>query len=281
MRKLCVPLLAVLVIAVGCTRVGPGYAGIKVSMAGSNRGVGDYPVTTGWVFYNPITADVVEYPTFVKSYAWSHSLTEGNPVNEEITFTTADQMQVAADVSVGYHINFDMVPHFYVKFRTDDVDAFTHGYLRNMARQTFDDAAGHYKIEQIMGDNGPFLREVREKLQAELKSVGVEIDQFGFIGAPRPPSGVIDAINAKVQATQLAIQKQNELVQVQADAAKEVAKAEGRAKAVLVAAEADSAYNRRINDSLTPALVEWQKAQRWDGKLPQVTSGAQPLLSLK
>ena len=70
-------------------------------------------------------------------------------------------------------------------------------------------------------------------------------------------------------------------MQVQADAAKEVAKAEGRAKAVLVAAEADSAYNRRINDSLTPALVEWQKAQRWDGKLPQVTSGAQPLLSLK
>ncbi len=53
------------------------------------------------------------------------------------------------------------------------------------------------------------------------------IDQFGFIGSPRPPQSVIDAINAKVQAQQIAVQKQNELVQSQADAAKLVAAAEG------------------------------------------------------
>ena len=57
------------------------------------------------------------------------------------------------------------------------------------------------------------------------------IDQFGFIGSPRPPSSVIDAINAKVQAQQIAVQKQNELVQAQADAAKLVAAADGQAKA--------------------------------------------------
>lgn len=42
----------------GCSVVSPGEVGIVVNMAGSNRGVQDYPVRTGYVFYNPFTAVV-------------------------------------------------------------------------------------------------------------------------------------------------------------------------------------------------------------------------------
>ena len=47
----------------GCTRIGPGHVGIKVDMAGSDRGVLNTPASTGWVFYNPMGTTVIEYPT--------------------------------------------------------------------------------------------------------------------------------------------------------------------------------------------------------------------------
>jgi regulator of protease activity HflC (stomatin/prohibitin superfamily) len=264
-----------------CTRIGPGHVGIVVSMAGSNKGVNEMPTTTGWTFYNPIAANVYEYPTFVQTAVWTHSPTEGKPMNEEITFTTADQLQVAADISLAYQLNAGKVPAFYVKFRSDNLDQFTHGFLRNLAREKFDNVAGKYRIEQIMGDNGPFLAEVRNSLQAALDPIGVELQQFGFIGAPRPPQSVIDAINAKVQATQLAAQKENEIRQAQAEAAKEVAKAEGYANALAKRSQAEADANLRIAKSITPELVEWQKIQRWNGALPTVSSAATPFVTIK
>ena len=209
-----------LIMAVGCncvTRIGPGYVGIKVSMAGSNRGVEDIPATTGWVFYNPLITKVYSYPTFVQTAKWTKDPHEGRPINEEITFTNRDSMLIAADISLSYSLRSDKVPHFYVKFRNDNLDDFTHGFLRNVARDMFNETAGKYSVEQIMGDNGPFLAEVRDRLQKQVEAIGVVIEQFGFIGAPRPPEGIIHAINAKVQAQQIALQKQTEITQAEAD----------------------------------------------------------------
>ena len=174
------------------------------------------------------------------------------------------------------------MPAFYVKFRSDDLTRFTHGFLRNLARDHFNETAGKYTVEQIMGDNGPFIQEVRSKLQTDLEPIGVKLEQFGLIGAPRPPSGVIAAINAKVGATQLALQKQNEIVQAEADAKKQIAAAEGQAQSVLRIAEAQALANRKLADSLTPTLIQYEALQKWDGSMPQVMgSGGTPFIDLR
>lgn len=268
----------------GCTRVGPGYVGIKVSMAGDSRGVDSAPAVTGWNFYNPALSNIYEYPTFVQTAVWTKSPNEGDSdcdkCNEEISFTNADNMKIDADISLSYHLEASKVPAFYVKFRNDNLRAFTHGYLRNVARDQFNEHGGRYKIDAIMGDNGAFIADVRRSLQAELTPVGVVIDQFGFIGAPRPPDGVIEAINGKIHATQLAQQKQNELVQAQADAAKEVAKTEGYAKSVTIRTDAEASANKKIAESISPTLVEYMKVQKWNGVLPQMTGGGTPLINM-
>lgn len=269
--------------ASGCgTTIQPGHAGIVVDAYGKDRGVQSYVATTGRVWYNPITTTVFEYPTFVQSVVFTHSADEGKAVNEEITFTNADQMSIAADVSMSYSLSMDKLPAFYVKFRSDDLNQFTYGFLRSLMRDKFNEIAGHYTIAQIMGDNGPFLAQVKAALQADLEPLGVHLEsQFGFIGAPRPPKQVIDAINLKVQATQLAIQKQNELVQVQADAAKAVAKATGDANARTVWAEAQAQANRKIAESLTQNLVQYTALEKWNGVLPQVSGAAVPFINLQ
>lgn len=286
---LVITLFITLSATTGCSKlIPPGYVGIVINLYGTDRGVSNLPLRTGRIWYNPFSEQVFEYPTFVQTAVWSRSVTEGKPVNEEITFSNADQMQVAADISLAYHLVPDKVPSFYQRFRSDELDQFTHGFLRNLARQVFDDVAGKYKIEQIMGDNAKFLKEVRDGLQDQLKDQGVVFDQFGFIGAPRPPQGVINAINAKVKAVQDAIRIENEVNQAVAEAKKSVAMAEGEAKAKIARAEGEAKANQLLTSSLTDNLIKWRQLEiennainRWDGRRPVVEgSGGGFLLSL-
>lgn len=278
-------LLMIVVWAGGCTRVDPGHVGIQVNYYGTDRGVESYPRVTGMVWYNPISTTVFSYPTFVQTAVWTKNPNEGDSscdkCNEEITFTNLDQMQVSADISLSYHLVGERVPAFYVKFRSDDLHGFTHGFLRNLARDAFNEHAGRYSISQIMGDNSAFITDVRTALQAQLTPIGVTLDQFGFIGAPRPPQAVIEAINAKVHATQLAQQKTNELVQAQADANKAVAQTEGYARSVTIRADAEAAANVKIANSLTATLVQYKALEKWDGKLPQVSGTVTPFINLQ
>ena len=138
----------------------------------------------------------------------------------------------SADVSLAYRLEEARVPHFYVQFRSDDLSAFTHGYLRNVARDAFNELAARYTAEEVYGTKREqLLGQAKERINNEVSGFGVRIEQFGFIGAPRAPQPIVDAINAKIKAIQDALRVENELRQARAQAAKDVAEAEGKARA--------------------------------------------------
>jgi regulator of protease activity HflC (stomatin/prohibitin superfamily) len=265
----------------GCTRIDAGHVGIVVNLAGDQRGVSDLPTTTGWTTYNPFTQQVYEYPTFVQTAIWTRSAEEGSPSNEEISFNCKDGLNITADISFSYQLAADKVPHFYVKFRIDDLYKFTHSFLRNIARENFTKVAGRYTAEEVYATKtAQFVDSVRAGINAELNPYGVTVEQFGFVGAPRPPQGVVDAINAKVVATQKAIQIENELRQAQGEAQKTVAKAEGQAKSQIAAARGEAEANRILVASITPQLIQWRQLSineqwisRWNGQQPSVVTG--------
>lgn len=53
-----------------------------------------------------------------------------------------------------------------------------------------------------------------------------------------------------------------------------VAKAEADKKVAVTNAEAQAEANRKIAESLSDTLIEYQKIEKWDGKLPTVTGGS-------
>jgi len=274
MRKLLI--IALLLSSACTTRIGPGHVGIEVDMAGSQRGVQDFTIKTGRVWYNPYSTQIIEYPTYMQTAVWTRDPHEGKESNEEITFTTKDSLVVSMDISLSYNLVEEKIPNFYVKFRNDDLDKFTHGFLRNVARDCLNEIAGKYAVEQIMGDNGEFLRDARDCTQKHVETYGVSISQFGPIGAPRPPESVVRSINLKVQAQQIALQKQNEVMQARADADKAVAVAKG---------QADS--NKMLTESLSPSLLEWRRLaleesaiSKWNGYTPTVLGGGNMLFNI-
>lgn len=261
----------------GCDRIDAGYVGIVVNMSGSNKGVEDLPAQTGWVFYNPFTTNVYTYPTFMQTAVWTREKEEASPANEEVTFNSKEGMTFTGDISLSYQLSSQKVPHFYVKFRNDDLRAFTHGFLRNVARDHFTEEASKYSVEELYGTKKEeFVQNVKKRINDAVEPIGVHLEQFGFIGAPRPPQNVVDALNAKVAATQTAMKAENELRTAEAEAKKAIAKAQGEANA-----------NRELAKSITPELIQWRLLEikereiaKWDGKKPQVEGNAGTLLNI-
>jgi regulator of protease activity HflC (stomatin/prohibitin superfamily) len=266
-------LVFVAMFSMNCTRVGPGYTGIEVSMAGGTRGVQDIPVKTGWVFYNPLGTNIIEYPTFIQTAVWTHNKSEGSPNNEEISFNSKDGLIFTADVNLSYHLDQAKIPAFYLKYLSKDIETFTHGIMRQVARDEFNNVAALYNAEELYGvKKEEAVGKVRARINEHFKDSGITIESLGFIGAPRAPQSFTDAINGKLSAIQKAQQAVNELQSAKANADKMVAQAEGEAKSNQIKAA-----------SLTPAVIEWRKLEiqqqalaRWNGSVPQFIGANTP-----
>jgi regulator of protease activity HflC (stomatin/prohibitin superfamily) len=266
---------------VRATRIEAGYTGIEVNLAGSQRGASEIPIRTGWVFYSPITTQIIEFPTFVQTVKWTRDTTEGHPLNEEMGFNSKEGMEIFCNVSLSYAIDPKHVPDFYVKYRVSDLEIFTHGILRDIVRNSLNEVASTYVVEDIYGEKkAEFLHKVEQQIQDKVSNVGVGVQQFGFIGAPRVPSVIATAITAKAQAIQEAERAKNELATTQAEAAKKIAEADGDAKSTVTRAQGEADANRIRQTSITPQLLELRRLEnqrayidKWNGQLPSVQSG--------
>jgi regulator of protease activity HflC (stomatin/prohibitin superfamily) len=266
---------------VRATRIEAGNTGIEVNLAGSQRGASEIPIRSGWVFYSPITTQIIEFPTFVQTVKWTRDVNEGHPINEEMGFNSKEGMEIFANVSLSYAIDPKHVPDFYVKYRVNDLDLFTHGILRDIVRNSLNEVASTYVVEDIYGEKkAEFLRKVEQQIQDKVVNVGVGVQQFGFIGAPRVPQVIATAITAKAQAIQEAERAKNELATTQAEAAKKIAEAEGDAKSAVTRAQGEADANRIRQSSLTPQLLELRRLEnqrayidKWNGQLPSVQAG--------
>jgi regulator of protease activity HflC (stomatin/prohibitin superfamily) len=278
----------------GCqtvTRVDAGHVGIRVKLAGSDRGVQDMPVVTGWVFYNPLTEQVVMFPTSVQNVVWTQSPHEGKAFDESITFSSSEGVNINADIGLSFHIDPPLAPRLYGRFRLNDLVALADGYMRNTVREAFSDVASRLAVQDIYGaGKSKMLAEVTQKCHDVFGKDGIVIDQLTINGTLRLPQNVMDAINRAMEATQNAIQSRNKVGQVEAEAQQAITQAHGQAEAarqkaqgeadgLLIRARAEAQANEIIRLSMTPAVLQYRAIERWDGKLSQYSAGALPMLT--
>jgi regulator of protease activity HflC (stomatin/prohibitin superfamily) len=263
------------------TRIEAGHVGVEINLAGHQRGASDIPIRTGWVVYSPLWTQIIQFPTYVQTVKWTRDPNEGHPTNEEMGFNSKEGMAIFADVSLSYAIDPQKVPEFYIKYRLSDLELFTHGILRDIVRNSLNEVASTYAVEDIYGEKkAEFLKKVGVMIEQKVAPVGVSVQQFGFIGAPRVPAVIASAITAKAQAIQEAERARNELATTQAEAAKKIAQADGEAKSLVTIAKGEAEANRIRQSSLTPQLLELRRIEnsrlqieKWNGQLPTVQSG--------
>jgi regulator of protease activity HflC (stomatin/prohibitin superfamily) len=274
------------------TRIDAAHVGIRVKLAGSARGVQDIPVVTGWVFFNPLTEQIVEFPTSVQNVVWTKSANEGRAVDESLTFSSQEGVNINSDIGLSFHIDPALAPHLYLRFRQPDLLLLADGYVRNAVREAFNDVASRMAVQDIYGaGKSRLVNDVSRKLADVLGKDGFIIDQLTINGALRLPANVDTAINRAMEATQNAIQAENRVRQVRAEADQAIAeahgaaeaarqRAQGEADAVLVRARADARANEIIRLSTSGSVLQYRAIERWDGKLPMMQGGDKmPLLT--
>jgi regulator of protease activity HflC (stomatin/prohibitin superfamily) len=66
------------------------------------------------------------------------------------------------------------------------------------------------------------------------------------------------------------------------DALTKIEKAKAESQAILMKAESQAKANRLLNESITPEILEFNKINRWNGKLPTTALGNQgAIINLK
>jgi regulator of protease activity HflC (stomatin/prohibitin superfamily) len=270
-------LVAVILVPSTVTYVNPGHVGIVIHRVGG--GVDPKPLGPGLHVRNPLLTEIEEYPTYMQTLVLARSSIEGSQSNDEINVNSVEGQPVSLDVSMSFELAPQKVPHLYQTFRTE-IGTIQHGYVKQSIRQALQEVVGSEEIAAIIG---PKKAETVSRSQAlvanRLEQYGIVVKQF-TINELRAPSSVIEAINAKNVMQQQALTAQNELQKKRFEALGDSIKASGRANAILTEAQAQAKANLLLSQSLTGNLVQYELMKKWDGKLPQVSSGGTPLIQL-
>jgi len=279
MRKLAI--LALLAVLAGCSKVPAGNVGVKFYLLGGDKGVDTEELSPGryWIGVNE---ELYLFPTFTQNYTWTQEPIDGDDTDESINFQTVEGLSVSSDVGISYSVNPAKVSILFQKYRKG-IDEITDLYLRNMVRDALVISASKRPIESVYGaGKADLIAEVEGKVREQVEQYGINVERLYWAGDFRLPETVVKSINAKIQATQMAQQRQNEIAQARAEADKKIEDARGVAEARLTIARAEAESIRVKGDALAanPRLVEYTTVEKWDGKLPHITGGAVPFINV-
>jgi regulator of protease activity HflC (stomatin/prohibitin superfamily) len=252
----------------GCERIDAGHVGVKVNMYGDGKGVDDVTEVTGWVFYNPISTKIVEFPIFVQHKEYK-KVEEG--IDESFVVNSKDGSEFHCSPMVNYSVNRGKVPYIFSKYRVT-LDKIEEGFLKTSIYDAFRVVANSYTADELISNRQQFEIKVRQVLEKQLTNEGFILQQF--TSNLVYPETFKKAIEAKNNAVQSALRAENEVKTAEAQAKIKVATANGNAQAMLTAAKAEAEANRLKQQTITPMLLQLEWINKWNGRLPETQVGS-------
>ena len=283
MKKLLL-VAAMATVLAGCSKVEVGEVGIKVHLLGGDKGVDSEQLTPGryWIGVNE---QLYTFPTFMQNYTWSRSPHEGGEHDESITFQTKEGLSVNADIGITYTLQQDKIPILFQKYRKG-ISEITDIYLRNLVRDAINTESSTKSIDAVYGEGkADLIKAAEARVRDEVGQFGITVDHLSWVGDIRLPETVTNAINEKINASQQAITRQNQVETAKAQAAIAIAQAEGDAQSKLLIAEAEAKAIRLKGEAVhnNPGVAELNAIERWDGHLPttMLPNSSLPMVGIK
>lgn len=263
-RVLMIPaiLLLVIVLITSMTIIPTGYTGVKTSFGQ----VQEETIPSGRLIFTV---------PFVESIHKVNNKQQDKTVEAQVWGEALDKTPVyAADITVTYQIMPERSVWIYANV-SDTKNLVTDSLVSSAVKSAMvelgpEEVTNRAKIEPL----------VQEKLNTSLEQkYGEETVYINKVTIN--DMDFEDAYNEAIQQRSIAQQKaqqqeiENAAAIAKAEADKRVAitNAEAEAEKAAITADAQAEANRKIAESLSEELIEYQKIQKWDGKLPTVTGG--------
>lgn len=263
MRKFimgCILAVVAMTSLTGCyERVEPGNVGIIVNRLGDEKGVDQEVKGVGryWIGWNE---DLYTFPTFkqMKTY------------EDKFYFQLSDGTQIGHQLAISYKVNPTKVVTIFQTYRKG-VDEITDQDLRQRIADILNRQGNLINTDKFIdGGKSRLLDSVANAVKQEMEPVGIDIMAISWVGAPEYPDNVKRAINAKVEATQKTLQREQEVQQRIAEANMAREQARGEADAVVLKAKAEADAIKLRGDALreNPGVMELEAINKWNGVLP-------------
>lgn len=249
-----------------CEVIDAGHVGVKVNMYGSGKGVGDVAECTGWVFYNPFTTKIYEFPTFIQHKEYKKT----EDVDNSFIVNSRDGSEFSVSPIMNYSVQREKVPAIFAKYRRP-LPEIEEGFLKTAVYDAFRLATNKYTADELISNRAVFEVEVRRLLESQLLKEGFVINQF--TSNLIYPETFKRSIEAKNNAVQSALRAENEVKTAEAQAKIKIATANGNAQAMLTRAKAEAEANILKQKTLTPMLVQQMWIEKWNGRLPETMLG--------
>ena len=261
--------LVIIIMASCCTTIDSAAVGIKFKKWSSNaelRG-GVEGTCRGWVWYNPITESIFEYPTYIQRVTY-----------DPFTVNPKDAAIFSMTPTLAYQIDENKAVDIFVKYRKP-VRELEMGYINTCIFEAYRTCANNYTSDELMANRAKFETEVRARLDESMNREGFIVREFTT--KIDPPASLTEAINAKNEAVQNALKAENKVKEAEAEAKIAIAKAKGEAEAQKIQGDGEAYYNRVVAASLNALLVQQYAIEKWNGELPQFNgSSALPFINL-
>lgn len=181
--------VCLLTVITSCARIGVGNVGLKVDQTGDSKGVNPTKYVTGWVWYNPVSSDVVEFPTYMQHVEYS-----------EFKINAFGGSQFTIKPFLNYVVDASRADHIYQEFKTTDLEDISTRYIRNAVYQSFTDITGKYNPDALLKNREKYEKDVFENLRIALDKKGFILQQV--TSNMVPPDVLIASIDAKNKADQ-------------------------------------------------------------------------------
>ena len=177
--------------ASSCTTVDSASVGIRFRKWSSNENLsgGVEGTCRGWVWYNPITESIFQYPTFIQRVTY-----------EPFTVNPKDAAIFSMTPTLAYQIDEAKAADIFIKYRKP-VRELEMGYIKTCIFEAYRTCANNYTSDELMANRAKFEAEVRARLDESMNQEGFIVREFTT--KIDPPASLTAAINAKNEAKRM------------------------------------------------------------------------------
>jgi prohibitin 2 len=246
-----VVVIVILVVALnGFESVGAGERGVVFSEFG---GVLEGVLDEGLRFKIPFVEDIIKMDVTIQKS------------QTQATASSKDLQMVSSTIALNHHVDPAAANIVYQQTK----GAYKSRIIDPAVQESVKAVTAQFTAEELITRRAEVSIEIKTALSERLRVHNIVVDEVSIVDFSF--SRVFnDAIEAKQTAEQAALKAERDLDRIKIEAEQKI-----------TSARAEAEGQRLQRETITPALLQLRAIEKWDGHLPQVTSGATPFIDLK
>lgn len=208
------------------------------------------------------------------SRSWESGESTADSSNKAIFGETADNIGIYVGMNCTAMIEEKDAAKFLYRYNNTPLESIIDTDIKKMVEDRFNIETALITSTDLGVKKGEIMEKVRAYVVDYFKDYGITITVLGLkegISFENPE--IQKALDAKFASEQ-------ELVIQQNKNEANIAKAEAEAEAIIIAAKSKAEANKLLSQSITSELIEMQKYEKWDGKLPTVSGSGSTIIDI-